>query len=97
VLWSPLVGAGGAGVPLALVLLFAGRRLVTAVELVLRMQHTVVMERERRTTLIDIARVLPSGGAVVQYERGQPQWAVWIPAAPPPAALPEVPALGRAA
>ncbi|MCP2310865.1 hypothetical protein [Kitasatospora paracochleata] len=64
---------------------FASRRLLAAAELMLRLQHSVVMERERRATFVEVVRALPAGGAVVQFEAGAPLWAVWVPGETPDA------------
>ncbi|WP_404871087.1 hypothetical protein ACI1MP_38245 (plasmid) [Kitasatospora griseola] len=61
----------------------AARRLLATVDLLFNLQHSVVMERERRDTLVEVLRALPPGGAAVQFEAGAPLWAVWVPGGEP--------------
>ncbi|MGP4004622.1 hypothetical protein [Streptomyces sp. 8N706] len=77
--WLEIAGAGGASVPLVLLLLYAGRRVAAAMERCLESHQARLAEREQRASIVAAAGVLPSGGAVVQFEAGQPDWLVWKP------------------
>ncbi|MBT1187825.1 hypothetical protein HET69_28525 [Streptomyces sp. CJ_13] len=69
----------GAGVPLLLLLLYAGRRLMASVELVVAAHQERLGEREQRKSLVEVAEALPDGGLVVQYEGGRPDWVLLKP------------------
>ncbi|MEU2674673.1 hypothetical protein ABZ622_38725 [Streptomyces sp. NPDC007164] len=65
-----------------LLLLYAGRRLVTAVELCLKAHQERLAEREQRASIVAAANVLLAGGAVVQFDQGRPDWLLVKPPTP---------------
>lgn len=71
----------GAGVPLMLLLLYVGRRLMATVEKVVAAHQERLGEREQRASLVQVAGALPDGGLVVQYEGGRPDWVLLKPSA----------------
>ncbi|MEU7154590.1 hypothetical protein AB0B15_42275 [Streptomyces sp. NPDC045456] len=72
--WLDWAGAGGASVPVLLLLFYALRRTKGIVEMYLRARLEAHAEREQRATMIAMAASLPEGGAAARFEDGQPAW-----------------------
>ncbi|GAA0452155.1 hypothetical protein GCM10010361_15300 [Streptomyces olivaceiscleroticus] len=74
VTWLEWAGAGGASVPVLLLLFYALRRAKGIVEMYLKAHLEARAERERRATMVAMAASLPEGGAAARFEAGQPAW-----------------------
>ncbi|KOU65104.1 hypothetical protein ADK90_28020 [Streptomyces sp. XY413] len=77
--WPDIAGLGVVGSSLLLLLLYATRKLLGAVDVCVSAHQERLAEREQRASLIAVAEALPDGGLAVQYDQGQLDWVLLKP------------------
>ncbi|MDJ0386180.1 hypothetical protein [Streptomyces sp. G-G2] len=77
--WPDIAGLGVVGSSLFLLLLYATRKLLNAVDVCVSAHQDRLAEREQRASLIAVAEALPDGGLAIQYDKGQLDWVLLKP------------------